>query len=565
MRIVGDLFQLGNIFTEISDAGNIIPTRAPLLSYHPDGYYQITLSLPSGYSLRYKYTLGDSFWNPERSDDFGLVTREITIPSKDALVKDYIETWSSGDSGDVTFRVSVPQSTDVNDTVSIQFRASDSQTIIPMWPLGNNRWFYVLHSPLESLGEISYRYCRNDQCGIADDSDTSGPFAAKNQFSASSSNQDISDEIFEWAWTQEDSEPTSVLAATVNPKQESFFTGIEFIPAYHPSWQSRIGYAFENIHNLGAKWAILSPTWTYTTSDPLQLEQVPGKDPLWNDLLQANQWASSSNLNIALFPVSLPSYNTYHDFWMNTSRDPDWWNSWFDRYRSFIIHNATLAAKSGAGAVILGEPGILPALPGGSLPDGTLSDVPDESLKRWESLIGEIRQIYNGEIIWVVYYDNEKTYLTEIINYVDKIYLVLSNPLSEYDNLTITEYSESFNNLLSKEIRQIKQQFNKPIIIALDYPSTNQSPLGCERIQGFCVNYENQSPLYNKTISVEVNLNEQMEIYNGALLAINQLDWIDGVVSRGYYPPAPLDDPSTSIHGKPAADVLWYWFHEFNK
>jgi hypothetical protein len=32
------------------------------------------------------------------------------------------------------------------------------------------------------------------------------------------------------------------------------------------------------------------------------------------------------------------------------------------------------------------------------------------------------------------------------------------------------------------------------------------------------------------------------------------------VVSRGYYPPAALRDKSASVHGKPAADILWYWF-----
>ncbi len=44
------------------------------------------------------------------------------------------------------------------------------------------------------------------------------------------------------------------------------------------------------------------------------------------------------------------------------------------------------------------------------------------------------------------------------------------------------------------------------------------------------------------------------------LLAVNDRDWIGGVVSRGYYPPAILEDKSLSIHGKPARGVLWYWF-----
>jgi hypothetical protein len=44
------------------------------------------------------------------------------------------------------------------------------------------------------------------------------------------------------------------------------------------------------------------------------------------------------------------------------------------------------------------------------------------------------------------------------------------------------------------------------------------------------------------------------------LAAINERPWITGFVSRGYFPAAILQDTSSSIHGKPAQDVLWFWF-----
>jgi hypothetical protein len=49
-------------------------------------------------------------------------------------------------------------------------------------------------------------------------------------------------------------------------------------------------------------------------------------------------------------------------------------------------------------------------------------------------------------------------------------------------------------------------------------------------------------------------------LYEAMLNAINTRPWVGGVVSRGYYPPALLQDKSASVHGKPAADLLWYWF-----
>jgi hypothetical protein len=56
------------------------------------------------------------------------------------------------------------------------------------------------------------------------------------------------------------------------------------------------------------------------------------------------------------------------------------------------------------------------------------------------------------------------------------------------------------------------------------------------------------------------NLAEQTSLYNAVLLAVNQRKWIDGVFSRGYYPPAQAQDFTPSVNGKPAGDVLWYWY-----
>jgi hypothetical protein len=57
-----------------------------------------------------------------------------------------------------------------------------------------------------------------------------------------------------------------------------------------------------------------------------------------------------------------------------------------------------------------------------------------------------------------------------------------------------------------------------------------------------------------------VDLQVQADIYSAVLATAGSRDWITGIVSQGYYLPAQLQDASTSIYGKPAEDVLWYWF-----
>ena len=60
-----------------------------------------------------------------------------------------------------------------------------------------------------------------------------------------------------------------------------------------------------------------------------------------------------------------------------------------------------------------------------------------------------------------------------------------------------------------------------------------------------------------------VDKKSQADIYQALFCAVNSRAWITGFVSRGYYPPTILQDKSASIHGKPAADILWYWYPRF--
>jgi len=60
--------------------------------------------------------------------------------------------------------------------------------------------------------------------------------------------------------------------------------------------------------------------------------------------------------------------------------------------------------------------------------------------------------------------------------------------------------------------------------------------------------------------SAAISSLSQADIYQALFRAINSRLWITGFVSRGYYPPTILQDKSASIHGKPAADILWYWY-----
>ena len=119
IRIVGNTFQTGNIFTEAYNGENVIASRAPILSQLPDGSSTITLSLPVGFEFVYKYTLGSGFWNAELTSDGNFNTRHIIVPENDTLITDVIENWVGPETAPAYFKVTVPENTPENDIVSI--------------------------------------------------------------------------------------------------------------------------------------------------------------------------------------------------------------------------------------------------------------------------------------------------------------------------------------------------------------------------------------------------------------------------------------------------------------
>ena len=60
--------------------------------------------------------------------------------------------------------------------------------------------------------------------------------------------------------------------------------------------------------------------------------------------------------------------------------------------------------------------------------------------------------------------------------------------------------------------------------------------------------------------NVKVDAIEQADVYQGILRAVVQRPWISGVFSKGFNPSVAVVDTSSSIHGKPAMEVISYYF-----
>jgi hypothetical protein len=146
------------------------------------------------------------------------------------------------------------------------------------------------------------------------------------------------------------------------------------------------------------------------------------------------------------------------------------------------------------------------------------------------------------------------------IDQFDWIYVLYSAPLASTDAPTQAEMSNELLRLLDQDIKALKDSLGKPLILGVQFSSADGAATNCILSSEHCFFIDWEANSTYAGTECKVDLLEQVDMYNALFTAINQITWLDGVVSRGYYSPAIVQDCSPSIHGKPAADVIWYWF-----
>ncbi len=169
-----------------------------------------------------------------------------------------------------------------------------------------------------------------------------------------------------------------------------------------------------------------------------------------------------------------------------------------------------------------------PALPNGRLADGSPSGIPADASQRWRDILNQVRARYSGKIYWAL----PSTWIQnppDFIDAIDGIYLLWMPPDLNGQEPTQENLEKAAAEQLDFAIRPIQLLYNQSLILGAFFPSG-------------------------------ADLRGQADQYNALLKIVNQRSWIEGFVTRGYYPPAMLQDESASVHGKPAEPVVTYWF-----
>lgn len=557
LRLAGNLRSLGNLFTPLDGGVRLSATRMPTFTLVDATHYILIVPLYAGTDLRYLYTLGDGLWNAERSAEGDVLVRQLIVPEQDLIVEDVVATWHSSEYAPVTLTAIVPNNTPASDTVSIQFRGDTWFEPLPMVRRGPLEWSFTLFGPFDLSSTLSYRYCRNLQCGTADDAATSGPTVIGRPLTPGRSPSLIADTVQQWqSWGN--LLPSIVVPGglTVRPGLE---LGVEFSPAYDPTWSSFVMPSLSTIAGGGANAVILSPAWVARQASPIPIISFdPAAGPYLTDVAEWVRQARRLELSVAIHPRVR---SMEPEWWASATRDLAWWDVWYESYRSLVLTAARLAAATGAEELVLGGPEVAPALPGGMLSDGLPSGAPADAERRWRALIADVRDGYPGRLVFEVELGRSLTPVPAFLEEFDQVHIYWHAPLGEGTSPSPAEMQAASEAWIQQALLPLALRSQRPLVLSVEYLSLDGGATACAPApDGTC-----RSPsAFDSGAVVDpelgLDLAEQAEAFNAVLSAAFGHPEIHGVVARGYNPAVALQDRSSSVHGKPAQDVLWYWF-----
>ena len=559
IRLISNIYSLGNTFSENAGGVSVLSSQAPILELQNDGKYEITLELPEGFDFQYKYSLGDGFVNAEHSEDGSFKVRQLIVPKKDTKIKNTIQSWYSTGNTPKTFNVTVPQYTFENDVVAIQFNPYVWMEPIPMKEVGGNEWSFTLYSPQEYLSNAQFRFCRNYQCGLADDASTSGENATGYQLDLSDSSANSIDYSLE-TWIGLSSLEYAFSPISIPADNNIYIKGIEIDNDFDKKDFATYEWGVIDTAVNGANLLVISPSWTFPLSVSNKISLQTGSDLLFEDLDQISESVIESGLTVGLYPQ--PRYNsTSSNYWSSSDRSYNWWEDWFDKYQLFILHYADYAELNGIQTLIIGGSQVAPAFPQGNLPDGKPSNTPYDFEDKWNGLIANIRSKFSGQLFFALPYSDSLDESPDFLVNVDAIYVELSSAISTSGNPGVDDIKSRFSQMLDNEIYKLYAYYQKPVIIVLDYLSVDGSASNCLDISDSCQAYA----AAQDSAFVSIDEDEQAYIYQAVIEESIQRNWIYGIISQGYNPSVLVRDNSSSVRGKKASLVLAHYYNSISR
>jgi hypothetical protein len=333
-----------------------------------------------------------------------------------------------------------------------------------------------------------------------------------------------------------------ILSAPVFPTQGSHVSaqspvqkGITFTAWWAGHYcERRADLSLELLASTGANWIALIVTAHQETYTSTTIDFTDESTPADEDLIHVINRAHSLGLKVMLKPHVDLRNEKEGEYWrgdigsgFTTEAE---WSAWFDSYRNFIEHYASLAQTYGADQFCVGTELL-----------GTTPRADD-----WRAVIAGVRALYDGPIVYAALHGGEEISLTwwDAVDYigVDAYY-----PLTDSFDPTLDELKAAWASTINI-LSDLSATHGKPILL---------TEIGYESIDG-CSNQPWGSPLEET-----IDLQEQALAYQAAFESLYDQPWLAGMFWWEWFADpfksGPCD-PSTSPHLKPAEDILRAWY-----
>lgn len=537
VRIAGNLRQLGQTFSDMLAGSGVQAVNMPLMARDANGNYVSQINLYSGSSIRYQYTLGDAVINNERGQDGSRYVREFIVPDKDMIIEDSVSTWRVQQQSPMSFFATTPSNNSAADQTYIQFNLGSWSNPIPMWPMGNDQWMLV-YNPRSLSGEsVIYRYCRNADCSLGEES---YPNTTPRSFTVGTTTE-VRDTIDAWRmW-----DPSAQVSSAYSPVSfdPEALIGVELDPSFSSKYLSAFYGVVDQLKDDGFNWLILTPTWKVGINKDLPFID---SDPLItmpsSELNKIAMTAREAGFKVALYPqLIFPS--DAGSWWSNSLKSMIWWQQWYAEYERMVMHTIKLATTIKADHLILGGPDVAYTFPGAIETVGENFGTPKTSEKIWTDLLTKTDEYYEGQVLLAQGVGSETLSTYSFYEKSQGFYLLFNSDFINSGAYT----TDSIGGFFDSVVYGFYELQQKPVYFGLNGASFTTADLSASRNSSSIISSTNMTYSSNN-----VNLDAQTQFYSAYLNAISSRGWISGMASRGYFPPMQMTDFSSSIYGKPA-------------
>ena len=287
---------------------------------------------------------------------------------------------------------------------------------------------------------------------------------------------------------------------------------------------AKLNKILREIKALGADSVSMVVAWS--TPDVRSTSISPRKDysTSTSKLVEMIKLAHARGLKVLLFPI-IDVQKRKPLEWRGTIK-PKSWDDWWKSYQRFILHFASIAAKTKVAMLSVGSELVST----------------EEMVGRWTTLINRVRKVYKGKLLYSANWDHYRP--VKFWKWVDQVGLTAYYSIAKTNDASLEQMVKGWE-LEREKLRKWPKEMGRPFIFTeVGYPS----------LDGGAVNP------WDYTQSTPLDLEEQRRAYAAFVKAWSGQSILAGVFFWDWYGPGGEEDKNYTPRNKPASKVIEGWF-----